>query len=69
MLRWIYIASSFGLLMVLGINDYLITSNLFSAFPDSILFFIDLFMIPDGLNIIISSYILRFLIKRLHLIS
>ena len=69
MLRWVYVIAAFGLLFGLGINDYLITSNIFSALPSSVLFFIDLFEIPQGLNIVISAYILRFLIRRLHFVS
>ncbi|WP_428086487.1 DUF2523 family protein [Candidatus Thioglobus sp.] len=69
MLRWIYVIAAFGLLLGLGINDYLITSNIFSALPSSVLFFIDFFEIPQGLNIVISAYILRFLIRRLHFVS
>ena len=69
MLRWVYVIAAFAILLGLGVNSYLITSNIFSALPNSVLFFIDLFEIPQGLNIIISAYILRFLIRRLHLVS
>ena len=69
MLRWIYIIAAFGLLVGLGVNDYLITSNVFSTLPNSVLFFIDLFELPQGLNIFISAYMLRFLIRRLHFVS
>lgn len=69
MLRWIYVIAAFGILITLGVNDWLITSNLFSSLPGSVLFFVDLFEVPEGLNIIISAYILRFLIRRLHLVS
>jgi hypothetical protein len=68
-LRWIYIIVAFVILLSLGLNDFLITSNLFVGFPNSVLFFIDFFQIPFGLNSLISAFILRFLIRRVHLIS
>ena len=69
MLRWIYIIIAFSILATLGFKDYLITDNIFINFSSASLFFLEYFKIPLGLNTIISAYILRFLIRRLHLIS
>jgi hypothetical protein len=51
-LRWIYVIVAFVILLSLGLNDFLITSNLFVGFPNSVLFFIDFFQIPFGLKVL-----------------
>ena len=62
-------AAAFSALFALGFNDYLLTSDLLDFLPSEVLFFLDLFQVPNGINIFASALILRFLIRRLHLIS
>ncbi len=69
MLRWVYIGIAMTILFALGFNDYLITTDLLADFPPSVLYFTDYFRIPFGLNVLISAYTLRFVIRRVHLIS
>ena len=53
---------------LIPVPDFLNDVGSFSL-PPSMIYFTDLFMVPEGIAIIVSAYTLRFLIKRIPFIG
>lgn len=49
-----------------GVSDI---ANSFTDMPESVAYFLNIFMFPQGLSMILSAYVTRFMIRRIPLIG
>jgi hypothetical protein len=68
MLRFIYIGIAFSLLLSLNIMVFMPSDDLLNSIPRALLWVMDLTKIDVGLTMIFNAYVVRFLIRRIHII-
>ncbi|MDX7990801.1 DUF2523 family protein [Xenorhabdus littoralis] len=64
-----YIVSEFVPVLLELLPDSTNIMALFSSLPDSVWYFINFFMVTTGIKIVVSSYLTRFIIRRIPVIG